>query len=310
MDKQTLVTKEGKLGSKHTSMLQSVLGFPFHIRPNLQHRHNMSSAGGILLPKLFPTNLLTLGQFLPNPLCPTVNPFVTRSALLRPDDYTETQPTPYQALVPLDRKGRFSIGLIRSLSLELSSRTAEFIHIKSGEHTYRTLRNSDAMFIRVCESSEARKWMEQMAVYKKPFYFVVGLQELKKATIQRAVLKRGDGGEYFTVPLDANITVPTHAFGNLSTKGFAMSESQKIEGIFGIEVRRVRCRVKNPGEPLLDEKISWKYTYQMVKGTQQGKEVEMCFGLDTLVGPEELVELRDKEEDDSADDSEGEDENE
>ena len=281
---------------------------PRRVRLDLFLRQSTTSRSALLLPKLFPPGLVRLGQLLPNPLVPTVNPLVVTSACPERHDYVETEPSSYEAVLPLNKKGLLSFSSLRLGGLRIRRGDLEFIHIKSNESTYRTLRDSDQLFRKVCQDAPARSWMEQMALYKKTFYLVVGLQELKEATIKRAFLSEdGEDEQYFnTIPLDASVTLPVYArLRDLSKNGVAVSESKTIGGVFGIEVRRVRCRVRKPAaEPMLDEEISWKYTYQKVKGAAQTEEAEVCVGLDTLVGADQLGDLPSSEEDEDEDEDE------
>lgn len=244
-----------------------------------------------------------------------MNPLVATSACPGPHDYFETEPSFFEAVVPLNKKGLLSFGSLYLKGLRIQRGNLEFLHVRSDEKTYRTLKDSDRMFREVCRDAKARTWMEQMALQKKTFYFVVGLQELKEATITRALLsEEGDEQHFNSMPLDANSTLPTYArLREVSRNGVAVSESTKIGGIFGIEVRRVKCRLRKTAEPLLEEEVSWKYTYQKVKGSrsaEEAEEAEVCVGLDTLVSADQLGDSLEEDEDEDQGDNENEDQDE
>lgn len=285
---------------------------PQRVHLDLFLRQSSTSTSAVLLPKLFPPGLLTLGQLLPNPLAPNVNPLVVASACPGPHDYFETEPSFFEAAVPLNKKGLLPFGSLNLKGLRIRRGNLEFLHVRSDENTYRTLKDSDRMFREVCRDANARTFMEQMALYKKTFYFVVGLQELKEATITRALLsEEGDEQHSNCMPLDANSTLPMYArFREVPRNGVAVSESTKIGGVFGIEVRRVKCRLRKMAEPLLEEEVSWKYTYQKVKGSRSAEEAEVCVGLDTFVSADQLGDSLEEDEDEDQGDDENEDQDE
>jgi len=266
---------------------------------NSNHGGSISSAGAILLPKLFFKDLLTLGQFLPNPLRPTINPCKPSCDLLTPNDYIETPSTPFEALVPLSKKGLFSTNFMYRLGLKPSSGNEGIIHIKSEGLVYRTLVNSDATFAKICGTHEAREWIESTTKYsKKPFYFVVGLQELKGATLTEAILRPEHPHDYTKMPLDASRTAAFYGRG-LRSGGLKVSEWKNVEGVLGVEVRQVRSRI---GHPVLGSKVSWKYSHQQTKGGGQSQELAVLVNLETLAGPQELIENEDDEDDEDDDD--------
>lgn len=246
----------------------------------------------VLLPKLFPLDLLTLGEFLTNPLQPTVNSHVAKDIALDPTAILSARPeAPYKTFVSLEKEGRFSVTFTKLLGLNVGAKRGNFLKIEAEEMLYRTLKHPEAIFRSICESDEASKqWIANMALYRKDFYFVVGLQELKNARFQRVVLREGDGSGHITLPLEHTGQLPIEAGVKVSGKGFGMADVI-VNGIFGIEVRRVKCKVGKVGDPVVTEQISWVFAHEKTKGSREEERERVYVELGDSIDLEELERL-------------------
>src|SRR3954471_14429667 len=139
----------------------------------------MSSAPrSVLLPKLFPKELLALGQLLPNPLNPSISNFSSSILSVGPELTIPAEPeAPYSSFVSLEREGRFSVSLTRLLGLHIGAKHGNFLKIDADAMEYTSLKTPETVFESICNDDSAKEWMKTMAMYKKDFYIVVGLQE-------------------------------------------------------------------------------------------------------------------------------------
>src|ERR1700761_8659478 len=101
----------------------------------------MPPANAVLLPKLFPTELVLLGQFLRNPLVPNANSYTKGCAKVADSDIVKGDPEePYSTVVSTDIRGRFEIALTKYLGQKLSSRSTNLISIQAEKLEYHSLR--------------------------------------------------------------------------------------------------------------------------------------------------------------------------
>ncbi|KAH8901499.1 hypothetical protein GQ53DRAFT_740382 [Thozetella sp. PMI_491] len=263
----------------------------------------MAPPDEVLLPKVFPIDLVSLGQLVRNPLVPNVDTYRGGSASVGPDDIsTPDAEEPFSAIVSTDIKGRFNVGLTRYLGFKTSGKSTNLISIKAERLERCTLKDTGKVFRDICKSKNAQDWINDMILHKAPCYFVIGLQILRGAELKRAILKEGSVGGYATVPLEATQSLPIHVSGELSASGFGQSTGKSITGVFGIQVQRLDSRIAKAGEPRLGQEVSWKWTYQRVKGTQAHEEDRQLSLVLRSVQLDELVELLNKDEEDEDED--------
>lgn len=72
---------------------------------------------------------------------------------------------------------------------------------------------------------------------------------------------------------------------------------KKITGVFGIQVQRLNSRIGPSGEIGLKSDISWAWTYQRVKGTQQEESKVLSITLAEVETDELSLEQEQNEED-------------
>lgn len=265
----------------------------------------MPSPDSVLLPKVFPSDLLSLGQIVRSPLTPNVNTYTKGCKVVQVSDRAQpTSEEPFNAIVSLDKRGRFDIGLINFLSTKLYARSANLISIEADKLEYHALKDATDVLRRVTADEDARKWINDMVLHKTPCYFVVAIKVLKNAVFKRAVLKEAGAGASATVPLEHTGQMPIHFEGLLSADQFGKSDG-KVSGVFGVEVQRLDTEIGPEGNVHLQGDVSWHWTYQRVKGTQQEKEEVLHIKL-MDVGVPELVSLQERDDADDDDDEEDE----
>jgi hypothetical protein len=226
----------------------------------------------LFLPKLFPSSVFTLGEFVSHPLTPTVYPFREVQAGQVVDADPEAH---YETIVCLDSKGWISLQLTRLIDFGASHDSGNLLSIKADEMRYRTLTDPDGTFHKtVADSEAARKWLSDMALNGKKAYMVVGLQELKNAKFQKAKLSKSEGHGYLTIPLDEAMQLPVKVGGGMSRTAGALAKST-VSGVFGIEVREINLKRAKPGDFSLSDKISWKFSYERIKGQQDDEDMHL-----------------------------------
>ncbi|EPE37122.1 hypothetical protein GLAREA_09285 [Glarea lozoyensis ATCC 20868] len=264
----------------------------------------MPSLDTVLLPKVFPSELLSLGQLLRNPLSPNADTYTKGCTLVTDDDKAHVAAeAPYSTIVSLDTRGRFDVGLTKYLGSRFHGRTTTLLSIEAAKLEYHALKNATDVFKRVTADEDARAWIKNMVVHKTPCYFVIGLQVLCAADFKRAVLKEGGAGAYLTLPLETTAQIPLHLKGEVSVDRFAKSTGM-VSGVFGVQVQRLRGKIDLAGNPTLEGDASWRWSHQRVKGSQLEEDKVLNIKLED-VGLDELVELlRRDDEDDDDDDNE------
>ena len=262
------------------------------------------SATTVLLPKVFPTDLVSIGQLVRNPLTPNVDTYLGGCAVIQPSDVSTPDPeVPYSAIISTDARHRFDVGLPHLLGINFGGRKTNLLSVDAESLQLRTIKDTAAVFRRICSSEEARAWINDMVLHKAPCYFVVGLQVLNNAEFTRAVLAEGGGGAHVKLPLDPAQEIPIHIQGDLSASDFGSSVGKKVTGVFGIQVQRLDHRIAPASEPKLKADISWKWTYQRVKGSQKedDKSLNITLAETTL---DELLGLLQKDREDDEDEEE------
>lgn len=112
---------------------------------------------------------------------------------------------------------------------------------------YTSIKDPKNVLRSIIEEEKAKEWARSLVEYRKYFYLVVGLQELKEAKFQRVTINEVNVEGHFPVPLD-NI-------GQLCIETSAKAETT-VSGAVGIEVKKVKCRVGKVGEPGITDQIS------------------------------------------------------
>jgi len=88
------------------------------------------------------------------------------------------------------------------LGINFGGRKTNLLSIDAENLQLRTLKDTGAVFRRICSSEEVRAWINDMVLHKAPCYLVVGLQVLSNVGFTRAVLAEGGGGAHVKLPLD------------------------------------------------------------------------------------------------------------
>jgi hypothetical protein len=231
----------------------------------------------VLLPLLFPSDLVGIGYMLHNPLNPSNNPLP-----LSPDPEECTEPKlhhEYQTIASVGANHSFTATLGSLLGLGASAKHSNIIRIDAETMTYTTLKNADGTFSRICQDEATRTWINRMHQYRKKIYFVIGVQSLQGAQLRRVMLDQSNGSIEALLPLE-QASLPVHAEikASASVDGLGYVSS-KVSGIFGIEVRKVNV-VTREGEPTLYDNCSWRYATDKVKsaGGQVPKSISVSLG--------------------------------
>jgi hypothetical protein len=263
----------------------------------------MTPPTAVLLPKVFPNDLVSLGQLVRNPLVPNINSCTKGCSKVTDDEISDPDiETPYNTIVSTDTRGRFDIGLTNFLGVNLNAQSTNFLSIEAEKLVYTALKDSSAAFKRICDDDETKKWIGEMVLNKSPCYFVIGIQKLHNATFRRAILKSGGGSAYTTVPLEATAQIPLHIKGEVAGDRFGTSGAM-VTGVFGIQVQKLQSKIVPSGKLGLENDVSWHWSYQRIKGAQQEEEKELHVKLEDV----ELSELRELlQQDGEEDDDDGE----
>jgi hypothetical protein len=265
-----------------------------------EHFPAMTPANVVLLPKVFPSDLVSLGQLLRNPLAPNINSYANGCSMVTDADVSmPNAEEPYSTMVSTDTRGRFDIGLTKYLGVNFKARSTSLLSIEADKLVYRTLKNAPDVFKRICAVEETKRWINDMVLNKAPCYFVIGVQELHNAKFKRAILKDGGVGVYVTVPLEATSHIPLHVKGELAADRFGSSVAA-VNGVFGIQVQKLQCKIGPSGEPNLRSDVSWHWSYQRLKGTQQEEDKQLHIELGD-VDLSELLELLKQDDEDDED---------
>jgi hypothetical protein len=237
------------------------------------------------LPKVFPSELFTLGQFVSNPLTPTIFPFTG----VQTGEIAEAEPEiPFETVACVDKRGWLGLKVPRLIEIGGGGDSGRLLCIKAEEMRYRTLKDPDTVFKKTLEhSEEARKWMSEMKLNGQRAHMVIGLSELKNAQFFKAKLTKGDGGAYVTIPVD---NIPVQLGGRFSQNAAALANST-VNGVFGIEVREIALETGNKGDAKLSNKLSWKFSYERVKGEQDEEDLRLYAELANAPSTEILEEF-------------------
>ena len=246
------------------------------------------SPKAILLPKLIPSDAVGIGYLLHKPLYPSMN----SRAVSVPDEqctlpYVEPD---YKTTVSTKADGSLVASVTQLFGLTFGKKRSTDIQIEAKQMTYRTLKNHDATFHSICEDKDTREWINKMHRYGKKIYFVVGLQTLQQAHFRREMIGNIGGNAVTLLPAMpvASFPIDIQLKASSSVQERATAESG-VNGVFGIEVRKIKSRIKNVDEPVLDDECSWSFTPERVKGTGQLKVMKICVTLDNFVDEEELA---------------------
>lgn len=255
-----------------------------------------STTQSYFLPKVFPAELFTLGQFVSNPLTPTIFPFTG----VETGEIVEAEPEiPFETAVAVDKRGWLGIKVPKLFELAGSGDSSRFLGVKAEEMRYRVLKDPDAVFKKTIQNSEsAREWLSEMKLNGQRAHMVIGLEELKNADFFKIKSAKGEGGAYVAVPVD---NIPVQLGGKFSRSAAAVAHS-KVNGVFGIEVREVNLKTANPGDAKLSTNLSWKFSYERVKGDQEEEDLRLYAELGDAPSVETLEEFHERL--DSEDESE------
>lgn len=261
----------------------------------------------VLLPKVFPLSLVNLGQLLPNPLNPSFNSCVPEGPITE-DDYSKLEEKEYIARLTLEKSGKLKASLTKLFGVFFGVRTANAMGLYAPTAFHLELKQPEAMLRRVVEEPEVQAWLNEMAQYRRPVYFVVGLQVIIDAVFKQQINKRGEAGVNLHVPLGVAGRFSAHSGAGPTglVKGEGYVEGKILgESVLGILVRKVDYKLRNSSDrPTLLEESVWKYPYERVKGDREEESLELAVSIGDYVGDDDLGDMSDGlgEDDDDEDD--------
>ena len=254
----------------------------------------MASAGFVLLPEPLPSDTLALGQLLSNPLAPSSVSFVSPSTLQAHDVSELLVQFQYRNIISLDLESRLAASLN---DLKLGTTRENILLVQADEMKYRSLKHPNVTFDSICQDPAAQQWIREMTLRNQPFYFIVGLQELKNASFKHALANDGPSGTS-TTDAPTNFTLPIHTRCDSSMEATDLARS----GVFGLEVRRVQCRIGTPDEPHSVEDINFTWNYLRANPASWEEDLQLSVGLGRPLKPAELRRLAGMDEENLASD--------
>ncbi|CAZ80991.1 unnamed protein product [Tuber melanosporum] len=262
----------------------------------------------VLLPKVFPLSLVNLGQLLPNPLNPSFSSCIPERPITE-DDYSKLEESEYTATLTLEKSGKLKASFTKLFGAFFGVRTVNTIGLYARTAFHLELIQPDAIFRKVVQESEVQAWLNEMAQYHKPVYFVVGLQVIIDGVFKQRIDRSEEAGISMHVPLEA-VGLPAHGSAQATglVKGEGYVEGKVLgENVLGILVRKVNYKIRNSGDrPTLVEESVWKYPYERVKGDREEEALVLEVSIGDHVGDDDLGGMSDGlgEEDDEDDEDE------
>ena len=263
----------------------------------------------VLLPKVFPLSLINLGQLLPNPLNPSFNSCIPERPITE-DDYSKLEESEYTATLTLEKSGKLKASFTKLFGAFFGVRTANMIGLYAPTAFHLELKQPDATLRTVVQEPGVQAWLNDMAQYRKPVYFVVGLQVIIDGVFRQKIDKGGEAGVNVRVPLEA-MGLSAHAGVGATglIKGEGYVEGKVLgENVLGILVRKVNYKLRNSRDrPTLVEESVWKYPYERVKGDREEEPLELAVSIGDYAGGDDLGDMSDglgEDEDDEDDEDE------
>ncbi|KAK6530478.1 hypothetical protein TWF694_003830 [Orbilia ellipsospora] len=244
-------------------------GIPESVETNRVNERNSTlqlSQNAILLPDIFTSDLIKIGQLVVNPLVPNFNNYTPPADLVKDLEIMRPEPvTAYRRLIGVDANGKFIVSLAKSHTIGFGTRKpSNTLEVNAEQLLYQTFQNATEALRKICESEEAKKWIADLALGGKPFYFVFGLLWLQHAEFKRAIAS--ESNRYTTAPLDENSQLPHHLRMQISRFKTESLEC-RINGVFGIELMKAKWGwFRRTGNPTWDDKVHWKWPHRAYKG--------------------------------------------
>ena len=201
-------------------------------------------SGVVFLPKVFPPGSVELGQLVSNPLYPTVRAFFPAANTIPSNTVSQGQrEKDFKTTVLLRKEGYLHTKVLRLLEAKRGVGQADYLQVSADASDFRVLLDADRVFTDICRNDQnARIWMQDMAVYGKPFFLVVGIQTVENASFARMAAKAANAETKISTSFDPSnlLTMQIGGSGNDAGLGAATA---KTSGVLGIQVRRVVCQI-------------------------------------------------------------------
>ncbi|CUS09401.1 unnamed protein product [Tuber aestivum] len=263
----------------------------------------------VLLPKVFPPSLVNLGQLLPDPRDPSLDPCIPERPATE-DDYAKTVYSGYTTTVTLDESARLSVSLTNLFGALFGARKASTIDLHAPTAYHIVLKQPDTIFSRVVQEPDVQNWLNRMAQFHRRVYFIVGLQVIIDGVLKQKIDTSSEASVNVCAPLEA-AGLPVHV--SAETTGFVKGEGFMEgtilgENVLGVLVRRVCYKIERPSSrPTLDHKSAWRYPCERVRGAQEEEVLELVVSMGDDVGDDDLGDLGDGSDGDGDDDDDEED---
>ena len=225
----------------------------------------------VFQPHLLSTEMVHIGALMPKPLQPTVNPLIPDPPV---SGYTDARTDePYITFVSHKRGGGFTAAFSKFFTGFVSADSVIGFKVQAAKARWPELKNSDETFRKLCQKKSTRVWINDMIRYRKPIYFIVGLQVVKDAVFTQVIRRTGKGGIEAVIPLESvEIPVDAKVQAQLYKEGHSYVGFKTVgEAVMGIEVREVLYNFKRSVEEILQDEVKWVYPSLIEKGGEKGK---------------------------------------
>ena len=242
---------------------------------------------------------------MPNPLNPSFNSCIPKRPITE-GDYSKLEESEYAATLTLEKSGKLKASFTKLFGAFFGVRTANTIGLYAPTAFHLELKQPDATFRKVVQEPEVQVWLNDMAQYRKPVYFIVGLQVIIDGVFKQKIDKSGEAGVNLHVPLEV-MGLPS-AHGSVGATGLIKGEGcveGKVLGetVLGILVRKVNYKLRNSRDhPMLVEESVWKYPYERVKGDREEESLELGVSIGDYVGDDDLGDMSDGSSEDEDED--------
>lgn len=152
--------------------------------------------------------------------------------------------------------------------------------VQAEQMSYTSLQRPSATFDELRRKTASQSFLRKAARHNQPLYFVTGIQKLKNPTFRKTVVKEGSIAEAPAAP-DTKLRLPIHA---RRDSALDLEEQTSNDAVFGVELRKVRCRLGAPEEPHALEDIGYSWSYHKLDGRD---DLQLAIGYgDVLRAPE------------------------
>jgi hypothetical protein len=212
-----------------------------------------------------------LGQLLQWPSFPPHHGLSFFSDSTLPQLVQQTEQPNYKIHLILNREGQLVLCDQQNLPAD------QAITLQAEQAMFHSLPDALQIFKDICDTAETQSWILDSLPLNNTLYFVTGVQELQNAKTE----------------IDASNETYVSSSMMHTRKDSSMDVTEPgNSGIYGIQLREVRCRVGTPEEPHHVDDVGYTWMYYSI---EDGKQ--LCVGLGGIYGTEKNQEPDDVEAD-------------